>query len=142
MSQSEGARSRMQQSNAEQHAAHWNNPERRMLLVDSYIGAPRRLSRQPELCLPHRWNTQVDELSKLVYGQKAQVEIETARFLNENPAYLVRKLFYQLFTIFASASKFLGAVWQRQDHEPSRQSSNFKIASRCHWNCADQPKFY
>jgi hypothetical protein len=67
----------------------------------------------------------------LVYGQKTQVEIETARFLNKNPAYLVRKLYYQLFTIFASASKFLGTVWQRQDHGPSRQSSNFKIASRC-----------
>ena len=133
-SQSQNARSRMQQGNADQQAAHWNNTERRILLADSYIGAPRRLCRQPDLCLPHRWNTSVDELSKLVYGQKLQVEIETARFLNANPAYLVCKLFHQLFPIFAFAAIVLGIVWQRQDHGTSRQNSNYKIASRCHWN--------
>jgi hypothetical protein len=52
MSQSDSARSRQQQGNAEQRAAQWNNPSRKILLADAYIGAPLRLSRQPDLCLP------------------------------------------------------------------------------------------
>jgi hypothetical protein len=99
MSQAEGARRRQQIGNAVQRAApQWNNPERKMLLVDAYIGAPLRLSRQPDLCCAgHTWNTSVDELSKMIYGQKVHVDTETARFLNSNPAYMVRKSFYKLF---------------------------------------------
>ena len=74
---------------ARQQVAQWNNSERQHLLADAYIGAPLRLSRQPDLCLPHRWNTHVNDLTKLVYGQKTQVELETARFLNASPQYLV-----------------------------------------------------
>ena len=46
MSQSNSARSRQQQGNAEQRAAQWNNPPRKILLEDAYIGAPLGLSRQ------------------------------------------------------------------------------------------------
>ena len=102
MSQGAGdsARRRQQQDNAVQRAppTTWNSLERKMLLVDAYLGAPLRLSRQPSLCGPgHTWNTSVDHLSKLMYGQKLHVENETARFLNSNPAYMVRISFYELF---------------------------------------------
>ncbi len=99
MSQGQNARARMQAGNDDQRgeSQSWNNPDRQKSLADGYIGAPPRLCQQPDLCLPHRWNTGTDDLSKLVYGQKTQVEIETARFLNSNPAYLVRKLFHELF---------------------------------------------
>lgn len=91
-------RSRMQAGNAAHRdggaaapiAPHWNNPDRQHLLADAYIGAPLRLSRQPDLCVGYRWNTDVDDLTKLIYGQKVHVEEETARFLNASPAYLVR----------------------------------------------------
>ena len=93
----DSARGRMQQANAEQRAAALWTPPRKLLLADSFIGAPARLSRQPDLCLPHRWLITVDDLTKLVYGQRTQVEIETARFLNENRAYLVREMFCEFF---------------------------------------------
>jgi hypothetical protein len=84
------ARGRQGAANAAASVAHWNDERRVTMLLDSYIQAPVRLSQMPELNgTQQAWPPSINELSKLIYGQKITVERETARFLNATPAYMV-----------------------------------------------------
>lgn len=88
------ARGRQGAANASQNAAasvaHWSDVRRVTMLLDAYIQAPSRLSQMPELAgAQAAWPPSINELSKLIYGQKITVERETARFLNATPAYML-----------------------------------------------------
>lgn len=82
-SSSSSARARQGASNAANAGrANWSDTRRTTMLLDAYIGAPLRLSMQPDLVAPGhiRWNAAIDQLSKLEYGHKSQIEFETSRF--------------------------------------------------------------
>jgi hypothetical protein len=81
------ARGRQGQSNAANSSASWSDERRSGELLDAYIGAPMRLSQ--DSTLHPGWNPRIDCLSKLEWGQLIIIEKETARFLNQNPTYMV-----------------------------------------------------
>jgi hypothetical protein len=88
------ARGRQAAANAVQNAAasavHWSDVRRVTMLLDAYIQAPSRLAQMPELAgTQQTWDPAIDDLTKLIYGQKTVVERETARFLNITPAYML-----------------------------------------------------
>ncbi len=83
------ARGRQGDANAAAAAVHWNDVRRVTMLLDAYIQAPNRLCQMPELSgTQQAWDPTINDLSKLIYGQKIAVERETARFLNATPAYM------------------------------------------------------
>ena len=81
------ARGRQGQSNAANSSASWSDERRSGELLDAYIGAPMRLSQ--DSTIHPGWNPRIDCLSKLEWGQLIIIERETARFLNQNPTYMV-----------------------------------------------------
>ncbi len=81
------ARGRQGQSNAANSSASWSDERRSGELLDAYIGAPMRLSQ--DSTIHPGWNPRIDCLSKLEWGQLIIIERETARFLNQNPTYVV-----------------------------------------------------
>jgi hypothetical protein len=83
------AQRRQGEANAAAAAVHWNDVRRVTMLLDAYIQAPNRLCQMPELAgTQQAWDPAINDLSKLIYGQKISVERETARFLNATPAYM------------------------------------------------------
>jgi hypothetical protein len=58
--------------------ASWSDQRRSGELLDAYIGAPSRLSQ--DTSIHPGWNTSIDSLSKLEWGQLISIEREMARY--------------------------------------------------------------